>query len=179
MYTVGGLHRESSTYCTPSSTVWKLSGHQTGRVGSGNAVFPFATPLVTRLSVERFPDWWLAAALTDMHLIGWKRYAVCGLRSWWFRWFLTVSREIEGAGPSVEKWREWLTRTAVERKHRTQSRRDRAGVRLDGVHNTPAPENWPIYTHQVSRSPQQLRLAGLFPRFKCVHEWRDITTGST
>lgn len=77
----------------------------------------------------------------------------CGLRSWWFRWLCEYRERLKGLGPhTVEKWREWLTRTAVERKHRAQSRRDRVGVRLDGVHNTPVHENWPIYTHQVSRS---------------------------
>lgn len=39
-----------------------------------------------------------------------------------------VAAEAEGAGPAVEKWRVCLKRTAVERKHRTQSRRDRAGA---------------------------------------------------
>lgn len=39
-----------------------------------------------------------------------------------------VVTEAEGAGPTVEKWRVCLKRTAVERKHRTQSRRDRAGA---------------------------------------------------
>lgn len=39
-----------------------------------------------------------------------------------------VVTEAEGAGPTVEKWRVCLKRTAVEWKHRTQSRRDRAGA---------------------------------------------------
>lgn len=144
---------EGSICCTSSSKGWASTASFI-EDGWGQEMRSFRSQslLVNRLSGERLPESWLAAALNGLHLIGWKRYAVCGLRSWWFRWLLTVSREIEGAGPTVEKWREWLTRTVVERKHRTPSCRDRAEARPDGVHNTPAPENWPIYTHQVSGS---------------------------
>lgn len=119
---------------------------------------------------------WLLRSPARIWLVE-RRYAVCRLRSWWFRWFLAESREIEGAGPTVEKWREWVRKTAVERNHRTQSRRDRAGAHLDGVHNTPEPGSWPVYTHQVSRSFKQLGRAR--STGSSVHEWRDITPGFT
>lgn len=123
-------------------------------------------PLATRRSVWHLSELWLATALTDSLLIGWNRYVDCGLRRRWSRWFLTASRET-GAGPAVEKWREWSTRTDVERKHRAQNLRDRAGVQLDGVRNTPVPENLPLCTRQVSQSTQRLGLPRLFTRFKC------------
>lgn len=84
-----------------------------------------------------------------------------------------VVTEAEGAGPTVEKWRVCSKRTAVERKQRTQSRRDRAGARSDGVRTTPVPGNWPVYTHRVSRS-----LAPSYRLFfgSSVCEWRDTTT---
>lgn len=37
-----------------------------------------------------FPVLSLAVAPENLHLIGWKRYTVCGLRIWRFRWFLSL-----------------------------------------------------------------------------------------
>lgn len=55
----------------------------------------------------------------------------------------------------------------MERKHRAQNLRDRAGVQLDGVRNTPVPENLPLCTRQVSRCTQRVCLLRLFAGFEC------------
>lgn len=133
------------------------------------------SPLATRPLVEHFLVRWLAAVLNGLRVIGRSRYAVCGLRSWWFRWFLATSREIEGAGPTAEKWRVWSPRTGAEWKHGPRSSRDRAGARSDGAHNTPVPENLLICTRQVSGFSQQLRFITPPPASR-IHKWRDITT---